>query len=151
MEAVTAAVHAKGGHIFAQFMHTGRVGHPLNLPEGAELVAPSAIAAPGEMYTDQKGMQPHPTPRAMTEADIARPATSSCTREERHRAGFDGVEIPRRQRLSARAVHQPGTNHRTDAYGGSIEKRARFVLEVARAVADAIGGPRSASASRPTA
>ena len=67
---VTDAVHAAGGHIFVQLMHTGRVGHEANLPAGARVLAPSALAAPGEMYTDAKGMQPHPVPVAMTEADI---------------------------------------------------------------------------------
>jgi len=142
-KAVTAAVHAKGGHIFAQFMHTGRVGHPLNLPEGAELVAPSAIAAPGEMYTDQKGMQPHPTPRAMTEADIAKARDEFVhAAKSAIAAGFDGVEIHGANGYLLEQFISPATNHRTDAYGGSIEKRARFVLEVARAVADAIGGAK---------
>ena len=140
---VTAAVHAKGGHIFAQFMHTGRVGHPLNLPEGAEVIAPSAVAAPGEMFTVQQGKQPHPTPRAMTEVDLSR------TREEFVRAaknaiaaGFDGVELHGANGYLLEQFISPNTNQRTDAYGGSIEKRCRYVLEVAQAVADAIGGAR---------
>jgi N-ethylmaleimide reductase len=77
---VTDAVHAHGGRIFAQLMHTGRVGHPLNLPAGGELLAPSAVATPGEMYTDAKGMQPHPVPRAMTEATCAAPSRSTWPR-----------------------------------------------------------------------
>lgn len=142
-KAVTAAVHAKGGHIFAQLMHTGRVGHPLNLPEGAELVAPSAIAAPGEMYTDQKGMQPHPAPRAMTEADIGKARDEYVhASKSAIAAGFDGVEIHGANGYLLEQFISPATNHRTDAYGGSIEKRTRFVLEVAQAVADAIGGAK---------
>ncbi|MEI8255010.1 MAG: alkene reductase [Deltaproteobacteria bacterium] len=140
---VTDAVHAKKGHIFAQFMHTGRVGHPLNLPSGAELVAPSAIAAPGEMYTDQQGMQPHPVPRAMTEADLG------AAREEFVQAaknaiaaGFDGVEIHGANGYLLEQFINPHTNQRTDVYGGSVEKRIRFVLEVVQAVSDAIGGHR---------
>jgi len=140
---VTAAVHAKGGHIFAQLMHTGRVGHPLNLPSGAELVAPSAIAAAGEMYTDQEGMQPHPAPRAMTEADLGK------TRDEfvhaaknAIAAGFDGVELHGANGYLLEQFISPNTNQRTDAYGGSVEKRIRFVLEVVQAVVTAIGGDR---------
>lgn len=140
---VTAGVHAKGGHIFAQLMHTGRVGHPLNLPEGAVLLAPSAIAAPGEMYTDQQGMQPHPVPRAMTEAELG------TTREEFVQAaknalaaGFDGVELHAANGYLLEQFISPNTNHRTDAYGGSVEKRARYVLEVVQAVCNAIGGAK---------
>ena len=70
-KAVTDAVHAKGGKIFVQFMHTGRVAHVANLPAGAEVLGPRPSVCPGEMYTDAQGMQPHSAPRAMTEADIA--------------------------------------------------------------------------------
>ncbi|MBI5538348.1 MAG: alkene reductase [Deltaproteobacteria bacterium] len=140
---VTDAVHARGGHIFVQLMHTGRVGHPLNVPAGAEVIAPSAIAAPGEMYTDQKGMQPHPVPRAMTEDDIAK------TREEfvqaannAIKAGFDGVELHAANGYLLEQFINPHSNQRTDGYGGSIDNRIRFVLEVATAVCDAIGGDR---------
>src|SRR5450755_3643623 len=67
---VTAAVHPRGAKIFVQLMHCGRIAHPLNLPAGARILAPSAVAAAGEMYTDDKGMQPNATPLAMSEADI---------------------------------------------------------------------------------
>ncbi len=67
---VTTAVHDREGRIFVQFMHTGRIGHPANLPEGAELLGPMAEAAAGEIYTDTSGLQPHPAPRAMTNADL---------------------------------------------------------------------------------
>jgi len=139
----TAAVHAAGGRIFVQLMHTGRVGHPSNLPPGAEIIAPSAIAAPGEMYTDQRGMQPHPVPRAMTAADLVK------TREEFVQAaknalaaGFDGVELHGANGYLLEQFINPHTNQRTDAYGGTIENRIRFVVEVARAVSEAIGGDR---------
>src|SRR4051812_16458236 len=91
---VTDAVHAKGGEIFVQLMHTGRVTHALNLPEGAEVVGPTAEACPGEMYTDAKGMQPHTPPRAMTERDIDE-AIAEYARSARLavQAGFDGIEL----------------------------------------------------------
>jgi len=140
---VAEAVHAKGGTIFVQLMHTGRVGHPLNLPQGAEIIAPSAIAAPGEMYTDQQGMQPHPVPRAMTEADLVK------TREELVQAaknavaaGLDGVELHGANGYLLEQFLNPHSNQRTDSYGGSVENRTRFVLEVAQAVKNAIGGDK---------
>ena len=67
---VTDAVHAKGAKMFIQFMHCGRIGHPLNLPEGARVLGPSAVAAAGDMYTDAEGMKQNAMPQAMTEADI---------------------------------------------------------------------------------
>ncbi|MEO8410718.1 MAG: alkene reductase, partial [Propionivibrio sp.] len=67
---VADAVHAKGAKIFMQFMHSGRIGHPLNLPAGARVLGPSAVVAAGGMYTDAEGMRPHPTPQEMSEDDI---------------------------------------------------------------------------------
>jgi len=140
---VTDAVHARGGTIFAQLMHTGRVGHPLNLPPGGEVLAPSALAAPGEMYTDAKGLQPHPVPRAMTDAEV-RAAIDEHVAAARNAiaAGFDGVELHGANGYLLEQFLSPNTNQRTDAWGGSLEKRLRFAVEVARAVAAAIGGER---------
>ncbi|MEI6223569.1 MAG: alkene reductase [Deltaproteobacteria bacterium] len=140
---VTDAVHARGGTIFAQLMHTGRVGHPLNLPAGGEVLAPSAVVAPGEMYTDAKGMQPHPVPRAMTDAEV-RAAIEEFVTASRNAvaAGFDGVELHGANGYLIEQFISPNTNQRTDDWGGSIEKRIRFAVEVARAAAAAIGGER---------
>jgi N-ethylmaleimide reductase len=140
---VTDAVHAGGGRIVVQLMHTGRVGHPLNLPAGAELLAPSAVAAPGQMYTDAQGMQPHPVPRAMTDAEV-RAAIEEHVTASRNAvaAGFDGVELHGANGYLMEQFISPDTNRRSDAWGGSIEKRLAFVLEVARQVAAAIGGAR---------
>jgi N-ethylmaleimide reductase len=140
---VTDAVHARGGRIFVQLMHTGRVGHPLNLPAGGEILAPSAVAAPGEMYTDARGMQPHPVPRAMTDAEV-RHAIEEHVAAARNAiaAGFDGVELHGANGYLLEQFLSPDTNRRTDAWGGSVEKRLTFVLEVARQVAEAIGGER---------
>jgi N-ethylmaleimide reductase len=137
---VTDAVHARGARFFVQLMHTGRIGHPLNLPAGAKMVAPSAVAAAGQMFTDAKGMQPHPVPAAMTEAEIksaigehAKAATNAVA------AGFDGIELHGANGYLLEQFIRPNSNQRTDAYGGSIEKRARFVLEAAEATIAAIG------------
>lgn len=138
---VTDAVHARGGRIFVQLMHTGRVGHPLNLPAGGEVLAPSAVAADGEMYTDAKGMQPHPVPRPMTAAEV-RKAIEEHVQAARNAmtAGFDGVELHGANGYLLEQFLSPQTNQRTDEWGGSIPKRLTFVLEVTHAVAAAIGG-----------
>jgi len=137
---VADAVHDRGGRIFAQLMHTGRIGHPANMPEGAELVAPSAITAPGQMYTDAQGPQDHPEPRQMTADDLAQ-ARDEYVHAARNAvaAGLDGVELHAANGYLLDQFLQPAANQRTDAYGGSADNRNRFVLEVAEAVADAIG------------
>ncbi|MEM0996544.1 MAG: alkene reductase [Bacteroidota bacterium] len=141
---VTQAVHDKGGRIFAQLMHTGRVGHPLNMEEGAEIVAPSPLANPGEMYTDQEGMQPHPVPREMTKADIDQAIAEFVNAAKNAiAAGFDGVEIHAANGYLVEQFINPGTNQRQDEYGGGIENRIRFVVEVAQAISAEIGGERT--------
>ena len=137
---VTDAVHAGGAKFFIQFMHCGRIAHPLNLPAGAKVLAPSAIAAKGEMYTDAEGMKPHPTPQAMTLADI-KTAIGEYAQAAKNAvaAGFDGIELHGANGYLLEQFIRPNSNQRTDAYGGSIENRARFVLEVADAAIAAIG------------
>ena len=138
---VAVAVHARGGRIVVQLMHAGRIAHPDN-KGGLETVAPSALAAPGEMVT-AAGREPHPVPRAL-EADeipgvvVEYVHAARCAIE----AGLDGVEV---HAANGYLIHQflaPGSNHRTDEYGGSPANRARLVVEVAQAVADAIGPER---------
>jgi len=137
---VTAAVHPLGARIFVQLMHCGRVAHPLNLPAGARILAPSAVAAVGEMYTDAKGMQPNATPVAMTEADIKSTVEEYAQAAKNAvDAGFDGVELHGANGYLLEQFFRPTSNRRTDRYGGSIENRARFVLEVTRAVIGVIG------------
>ena len=142
-KAVTDAVHAKGGKIFVQLMHTGRVTHAANLPAGAEVLGPMAEACPGEMYTDSQGAQAHSTPRAMSVTDIAHAvdeyAKSALLAIE---AGFDGVELHAANGYLIEQFLNANVNQRTDAYGGSIEGRNRFALEVSRATAAAIGAHR---------
>ncbi len=137
---VTDAVHARGAKIFLQIMHGGRIGHPANLPDGARLLAPSAIAAAGEIFTDAEGMQPIATPQAMTVADI-RATTEEFAKAARNAvtAGFAGIELHGANGYLLEQFVRPNSNQRTDAYGGSIEHRARFVLEVVDAVIEAIG------------
>lgn len=140
---VTDAVHAKGGKIFVQLMHTGRVAHVANLPEGAEVVGPTAEICPGEMHTDTQGMQPHSAPRAMTEGDIAHAvaeyARSALLAIE---AGFDGVELHAANGYLIEQFLNANLNRRTDGYGGSLEGRNRFALEVVRATVAAIGADK---------
>jgi N-ethylmaleimide reductase len=142
-KAVTSAVHAAQGVIFAQLMHSGRVSHPANMAAGTKIVAPSAIALAGQMYTDALGLQDYPVPQAMTEADIAQ-AKAEIAQAARNAiaAGFDGVELHGANGYLLEQFISPDTNHRTDAWGGSVEKRMRFVLEVAGETAAAIGGDK---------
>jgi 2,4-dienoyl-CoA reductase-like NADH-dependent reductase (Old Yellow Enzyme family) len=141
---VTSAVHAKGGRIFIQLMHAGRMSHPDNTPHRRQSVAPSAIASGTPMFT-AAGMQEMPVPRALSLDDIRQ--TVADFRYAARRAidaGADGVEI---HGANAYLIHQflaPSANVRTDAYGGSIENRARFAIEVAKAVAEEIGAERTA-------
>ena len=137
---VTAAVHGKGGVIFAQIMHTGRVSHPGNMPAGAKVVAPSAVALAGQMYTDGAGMQDYPVPQEMTEADIAQAKAEFVTAAQNAiAAGFDGVELHAANGYLLEQFLSPDTNQRSDDWGGSVAKRSRFVIEVAEAVVAAIG------------
>lgn len=136
----SSAAHAGGAKIFMQLMHCGRIAHPLNLPKGARILAPSAVADSGQMWTDAQGMQPEPEPQAMSEADIkltieeyAQAARNAVA------AGFDGIELHGANGYLLEQFIRPNTNIRTDGYGGSIENRSRFVLEVADAAIKAIG------------
>ncbi|MFD9129341.1 alkene reductase, partial [Kitasatospora sp. NPDC059571] len=139
---VTDAVHREGGVIFAQLMHTGRIGHPSLLPEGLVPVGPSAVAAEGRVYTHE-GPKEFVTPRELTEAEIRRTvADFADAARNAVEAGFDGVEI---HGANGYLIHQflaPNTNRRTDGWGGGTEGRIRFAVEVATAVAEAIGSHR---------
>ena len=140
---VADAVHAEGGKIVAQLMHAGRIAHPDN-KGGLESIAPSAIAAPGQMVTAD-GQKDHPTPRALEESEIPGVVQDYVTAARNAiEAGLDGVEV---HAANGYLIHQflaPGSNTREDSYGGSPENRARFAIEVTRAVADTIGPERTA-------
>ncbi len=138
---VADAVHARGGRIVVQLMHAGRISHADN-KDGLEAVAPSALAAPNEMFTAD-GMKPFPVPR-----ELATDEMPGIVEEFVHaarsavEAGLDGVEV---HAANGYLLHQflaPGSNERTDEYGGSPANRARLAVEVTRAIADAIGPDR---------
>lgn len=140
---VTTHVHRRGGRIFVQLMHAGRVGHPLNLPQGAQLLAPSAVALPGEMHTDSSGPQPFPVPRAMSEADIERTLDEyESSARLAIDAGFDGVELHGANGYLIDQFLNLASNQRDDRWGKTIEGRTRFAVQVATRVAQAIGGDR---------
>ena len=137
---VTDAVHAKGGKIVVQLMHTGRVTHLANLPAGAQVLCPTADVCPGEMFTDSQGMQPHSAPKAMTQADITATVDEYVQSAKLAiEAGFDGVELHAANGYLIEQFLNANVNKRTDGYGGSIEGRNRFAFEVARATVAAIG------------
>ncbi len=140
---VTAAVHLKGSAIFVQLMHVGRVGHPANLPAGAVLLAPSAVAAPGQMYTDSQGMQNHPVPLAMSELQIEAAIQEYVTSAQLAiEAGFDGVELHGANGYLIDQFLNTASNKRTDGWGGSVDNRIRFAVEVTRRVVSQIGAER---------
>ncbi|MER9136150.1 alkene reductase [Mesorhizobium sp. M0830] len=142
--AVTSAVHAKGGRLFIQLMHVGRVSHPDNTPHHRQPVAPSAISPGSQMFT-MKGILDIPEPRALSIEEIRQTIGDFRLAARRAiEAGADGVEI---HGANGYLVHQfiaPSANVRMDEYGGSIENRARFAIEIARAVAQDIGSERTA-------
>ena len=137
---VASAVHEKGSKLFIQLMHTGRVSHQDNLPAGSKVVAPSALLAPGEMYTDAHGPQPHTEPQEMTKEDISLAVAEYVKAAELAKeAGADGIELHAANGYLIEQFLNPNCNHRTDEYGGSMENRNRFAIEVAKATVEACG------------
>ena len=139
---VTDAVHAVGGRVVLQLWHVGRISHSVMQPHGALPVAPSAIAAAGDAFTDQ-GMKPFETPRALETAEMA-----GIVGQFRHGAecakgaGFDAVELHGGNGYLLDQFTRDGTNRRTDRYGGSIDNRLRLPLEVTEAVIEVWGADR---------
>jgi N-ethylmaleimide reductase len=141
-QAVPEAVHERGGKIFLQVFHTGRIALPDFLPEHTQPVAPSAVQAKGQNYTDE-GMKEFVIPReitkeeiAQTVRDFARAARNAIT------AGFDGVELHSASGYLVQQFLSTNANLRSDEYGGSIEKRTRFLFEVLDAMIAAVGAER---------
>lgn len=141
---VTTAVQSADGKIFLQLMHSGRVGHQVNLPEGAEVLAPSAVPFAGNMWTDKEGELPCSEPRAMTTEEVGSAIGEYVQAAKLAReAGFDGVELHSANGYLPNQFLDPSTNQRQDVYGGSLENRNRFVLETAQAISAAIGNHRT--------
>ena len=137
---VTEAVHKGGAKIFLQLMHTGRVGHPANMPKGAELVSTTTVAVSGEMYTDSSGPQPYPGARLMEQKDIEQAQQEHVKAAKNAiEAGFDGVELHAANGYLLEQFLNANVNQLKGNYNGSKENRARFVLETAKAVGEAIG------------
>ncbi|MRX10175.1 alkene reductase [Pseudoduganella sp. FT25W] len=138
---VTDAVHERDGKIFLQLWHTGRMSHP-DLHNGGLPVAPSAIKPEGQIRVHD-GMKDFVTPRALDASEL--PGIVDDYRraaENARRAGFDGVEVHAANNYLLEQFVRDSTNHRSDEYGGSLENRLRFPLEVVRAVVDVWGADR---------
>ena len=141
-KAVTDRVHAADGRIFIQLWHVGRVSHPDLQPDGTLPVAPSAITPKGETFTAD-GMKPFVTPRALDSDEL--PGIIAQYRQAAEyamQAGFDGVEIHAANGYLLDQFIRDGSNHRTDAYGGSLENRTRLLMEVTEAVSGAVGNQK---------
>lgn len=141
---VTNAVHTAGSKIFVQLMHTGRIAHPDNMPEGTRILAPSAIAPEHtQMYSDKSGLQAIPTPEAMSNEDIHETINEYVEAAKNAIvAGFDGVELHGANGYLPDQFINPMANQRTDEYGGSAENRIRFFIEIAERVVEAIGADK---------
>ena len=141
---VTNAVHSKGGKIFLQIMHTGRVSHPLNMPDSAEVLAPSAVPLDGEMYTDQEGLKSYPRAKEMSPEDVENAINEYVTASKNAiEAGFEGVELHGANGYLIEQFLNPSTNLRNDKYGGNIENRCRFAIEIAERVTREIGADKT--------
>ncbi len=139
---VTDAIHESGGRVFLQLWHVGRISHPSLQPNGALPVAPSAIKPDGETFTET-GLQPFVTPRALETREI--PGIVAQFRqaaENALEAGFDGVEVHGANGYLLDQFLRDGTNRRDDDYGGSLENRARLLLQVTHAVVGVFGADR---------
>ena len=146
---VTDAVHRKNGRIFLQLWHTGRVSHP-HFQNGETPIAPSAVAADGDAYTPS-GKTPYVTPRAMSQQDIDATVEEYARATELSKeAGFDGVEIHAANGYLIDQFIRDGSNQRKDAYGGSVENRLRFLLQVTDAVVGAWSADRVGVRLSPT-
>jgi N-ethylmaleimide reductase len=139
---VADAVHARGGRIFMQLMHCGRISHPSLLPEGALPVAPSAVKPAGQTWT-ASGQQDFVTPRELSTTEIQDVVAGYGAATRRAMAaGFDGVELHAASGYLPEQFLSSGSNKRLDEYGGALANRARFILEVLAAMVGEAGGDR---------
>jgi N-ethylmaleimide reductase len=140
---ITNTVHSKNGKIFVQLMHTGRISHHANMSEGAMIIAPSAVRPSGQIWTDALGLQDYPVPKAMVMEEIKRTKQEYITAAVNAiRANFDGIEFHGANGYLLEQFLSPVSNRRDDNYGGSIENRCRFLLEVVEGAVAAIGKER---------
>lgn len=140
---VTDTVHSVNGKIFVQLMHTGRISHSANMPEDAVIIAPSAVKPAGQMWTDSLGLQDYPNPTVMSIEQI------KSTRKEyisaasnALKAGFDVVEVHGANGYLIEQFLSPQSNIRRDTYGGSVENRCRFLVEIMEEILDVIGADK---------
>jgi N-ethylmaleimide reductase len=139
---ITAAVKARGGRMFMQFMHVGRIGHAANRYTSEPLIAPSVVRASGQIWTDTQGLQDFDTPRAIETNEIPDVIEdfAQATRNALA-AGCDGVELHSASGYLPMQFLSTGSNKRTDGYGGSVHNRIRFVVETLQAMTAAAGDP----------
>ena len=141
---IVAAVHRAGGRIVAQLWHVGRIASALNRGVAADVVAPSAVRAAGQIYTDKAGMQDHDMPRALATEEIARIAREfAAAARNAIDAGFDGVELHSANGYLLHQFLSSNVNRRDDRYGGSIDNRMRMPLEVLDAIVAEVGANRT--------
>ena len=147
---VVDAVHGRGGKIFCQLWHVGRISHPLLQPGGALPVAPSALTPAGQLWTMQ-GMKPYVTPRALETDEIAGLLADYRTAAVNAKtAGFDGIELHAANGYLIDQFLRDSTNHRTDCYGGSIENRVRLLIDATQALVAEFGAARVGVRLSPT-
>lgn len=140
---VTSKVHANGGKIFAQIMHTGRASHLENMLNGTTIMAPSAVKLSGEIYTDSKGLLPYELPKEMSLEDIKNTQNEYVQAAiNAIKAGFDGVEIHGANGYLIDQFLNISSNQRTDEYGGNFKNRNRFLNELLTSVVEAIGSDK---------
>jgi N-ethylmaleimide reductase len=141
---ITTAVHNENGKIFLQLMHVGRLNHTLNLPKGGHVIAPSAVGASGQIWTDLENLQDFTIPKPMDDDDILLTLTEfAASAKHAIDAGFDGVELNGGNGYLLEQFLSPISNTRTDKYGGNIENRCRFFLEVVSVVINSIGAAKT--------
>ena len=143
-KAITEAVHKGGSKMFVQLMHTGRISHPLNMPEGARVLSSSAVKPAGQMWTDQQQMQNYPVPEEMTLEDVRQViAEFGKAAVNAMKAGFDGVELHGANGYLLEQFLNPNVNQRADEFGGSVKNRVSFVLKVVDSVIAEVGANRT--------
>lgn len=137
---ITDAVHSKDGKIFLQLMHTGRISHHENMPEDSIIIAPSAVKPAGQMWTDANGLQDFQIPAEMNIVEIKHTKQEYITAAANAiKAGFDGIELHGANGYLLEEFLSPFSNIRKDNYGGSIENRCRFLLEIIDGTIEVIG------------